>query len=342
MSKKDNKKRKTPYHVKKVKDEKAMKRKKIRRFMNEYGWLITAIIMVLLFLVIRVFGDDIASCADSCGSGDTTPDVVTQTDTSGTDSVKYSEAIQPIEIGSYTAPDNMDASYVEADHSSVEAINNGQFCAPEVGEEIVVLSTKYGDMKIQLFPEYAPLACANFKELVSQNAFDGHSVYSTIPGAYVCFGDVNGHQSVWDGARFEEERGRGLFAFTGAVFCWYDESISAYRFGLIHSDPSYYKSMFGSEDLVANYGYNEHVSNCYSQVGGFPGLDAKMDAYFGSNDMLNIPSITIFGQVYSGNNILNALGSVATDSSGLPVDNITIASYLAEVTWNSLSGTEQQ
>ena len=59
-----------------------------------------------------------------------------------------------------------------------------------VGEEIVVLSTKYGDMKIQLFPEYAPLAFANFKELVSQNAFDGHTVYSTVEGAFVSFGII--------------------------------------------------------------------------------------------------------------------------------------------------------
>ena len=48
-----------------------------------------------------------------------------------------------------------------------------QLEAPPAGEEIAVMHTSEGDIRIRFFPEAAPKAVQNFKELAKQGYYDG-------------------------------------------------------------------------------------------------------------------------------------------------------------------------
>ena len=48
-----------------------------------------------------------------------------------------------------------------------------QLEAPEAGEEICVLKTNYGDIKLRFFPDAAPKAVYNFKSLALSGYYDG-------------------------------------------------------------------------------------------------------------------------------------------------------------------------
>ena len=58
-------------------------------------------------------------------------------------------------------------------------------------EEIVVIVTKYGKVKIQLFPDVAPKHVENFKKLIKQGFYNGIAFHRAIPTLFVQGGDPN-------------------------------------------------------------------------------------------------------------------------------------------------------
>jgi len=58
----------------------------------------------------------------------------------------------------------------------------------------------WGTIELELFPDLAPKHCANFEELVSNNAYDGCAFHRVIPGFMIQGGDPNsidGDKSTW-------------------------------------------------------------------------------------------------------------------------------------------------
>ena len=66
------------------------------------------------------------------------------------------------------------------------------------GEEIAVLETSMGTMKLRFFADEAPLTTANFKALVSEGFYDGLPFYRVVEGHVIQAGDggENGRPSV--------------------------------------------------------------------------------------------------------------------------------------------------
>lgn len=83
-----------------------------------------------------------------------------------------------------------------------------------------VLKTNQGEIKIQLFPEQAPMTVENFIRLAQKGYYDGTIFHRVISDFMIQGGDPEGNgtggESIW-GHPFEDELSRELFNIRGAL-----------------------------------------------------------------------------------------------------------------------------
>lgn len=95
-----------------------------------------------------------------------------------------------------------------------------QTAMPEAGEQIVVMETSKGTVKIQLFPEYAPKTVENFVGLIDKGYYDGLIFHRVIPDFMIQGGDPTGTgrggESLW-GGKFEDEFNANVKNLRGAL-----------------------------------------------------------------------------------------------------------------------------
>lgn len=182
---------------------------------------------------------------------------------------------------------------------------------PKKNEEIIILKTEFGDIKIRLFPEYAPKAVENFKEHSKNNYYNGLKFHRVIDGFMIQGGDPLGTgiggESIW-GHSFEDEFTKELHNIRGAL-C------------MANSGPNTNGSQFFivqaknvSEDFVRQMkGLSEYFPSefCdeYEKNGGTPWLDYHH---------------TVFGQVFDGMDIIDKIAQVSVDENSKPIDDVII------------------
>jgi peptidyl-prolyl cis-trans isomerase B (cyclophilin B) len=87
-------------------------------------------------------------------------------------------------------------------------MNLEQLNAPQAGEEIAVITTNHGEIKLRLFPEVAPKAVENFKTHAKDGYYNGVSFHRVMNDFMIQGGDPEGTgrggESIW-GAPFEDE-----------------------------------------------------------------------------------------------------------------------------------------
>ena len=62
---------------------------------------------------------------------------------------------------------------------------------PVTNDDIVIMETNRGTMKLKLFPDVAPRHCRNFKKLANSGFYDGTAFHRIIPGFMIQGGDIN-------------------------------------------------------------------------------------------------------------------------------------------------------
>lgn len=227
---------------------------------------------------------------------------------------------------------------------------------PQDGEEVAVLHTSMGDIFIRLFPDGAPKAVENFKGLIKKGYYNGISFHRVISGFMIQGGDPtatgSGGKSLW-GSAFEDEfceklmnlRGSLAMANSGvntngsqffinqADASGYNEAIFDYdsridtlnksyeQYCSYYSDfKSYYPTVqqFIDEQLAPNPKLvPEKVRELYKQYGGNIHLDGAWRASGGH---------TVFGQVYDGMDVVDAIAAVKVDDKSKPLTDVTIES----------------
>lgn len=205
----------------------------------------------------------------------------------------------------------------EADYEVCLDDNSGytdmaNYTEPEKGEEIVVMTIKdKGTVKIQLFPELLPKACANFVGLVSQGYYDGLTFHRVIADFMIQGGDPLGNgtggESIW-GLRFDGGTSKYLYHVKGALA--YANS------GATSTDGSQFYIVVGQQfpdEVLDNYaaaGLTETARKAYVEEGGTPWLDGDY---------------TVFGQVFEGMDIVEDIcNNTTVDSADKPVDDVII------------------
>ena len=120
----------------------------------------------------------------------------------------------------FTAAGCGNETSAETDTESTGEYVNLQAQMPEEGEEIAVIDTSKGVVKMRFFPEEAPKAVENFKTLAKDGYYDGLTFHRVIEDFMIQTGDPTGTgtggESCW-GEDFEDEVSPNLHFYNGAV-----------------------------------------------------------------------------------------------------------------------------
>ena len=211
-----------------------------------------------------------------------------------------------------------------------------QLDPPEKGEEIAVIHTSMGDIKVKFFPDEAPKAVENFKTLAKDGYYDGITFHRVINDFMIQGGDPTGTgtggESIYGGA-FEDEFSPDLYNFRGAIsMANSGMNTNGSQFFIVQKPgiqdgyweyiDSLVKKFGDSQVLFDNQSnrlvkvnYSDEARELYNENGGTPHLD------YGH---------TVFGQVFEGMDVVDAIASVAVDENDKPADDVIITSISFE------------
>lgn len=189
-----------------------------------------------------------------------------------------------------------------------------QLNPPADGEEIAVLDTTMGTIKIRLFPQQAPLAVENFKGLINQGYYNGIIFHRVINGFMIQGGDPTGTgtggESIW-GQAFKDEYQRGLYNFRGALsMANAGSNTNGSQFFIVQTKNVKEDSLSALEQA----GVSSEIIAKYREIGGTPHLDGG----FGMH------CHTVFGQVFEGMDVVDAIAAVEVDGSSKPLTDVVI------------------
>ncbi len=223
---------------------------------------------------------------------------------------------------------------------------------PEVGEEIAIMHTSFGDLYIRFFPEQAPKTVENFKTLSQNGYYDGLLFHRVIKDFMIQGGDPEGTgrggESCWGGT-FEDEFDASLGNLRGSLAMANSGANTNGSQFFINQAPAE-ASMIPQARLY--YESNRSTLGNYDSFEAFfaeqMGLDPKkvtpavLEAYetYGGNIHLDGPlrvdgaGHTVFGQVFKGMDIVDTMASVQTTDDDLPLEYMAIQS----IEWTTYQG----
>ena len=235
-----------------------------------------------------------------------------------------------------------------------------QLDMPAVGDQIAVMHTSMGDISIRFFPEAAPKAVENFVKLSEQGYYNNLTFHRVIEDFMIQGGDPKGDgtggESYWKSS-FEDEFDQKLLNLRGSLamansgvntngsqffinqggadafgertkYAYSDEDVQALKSqydGMIDSyGKSTVEAYYGKwEDVLAQYmplvydSVPDEVWDLYEKNGGNITLDGAWRQKGGH---------TVFGQVFAGMDVVDAIAAVETDSNDKPTTAVTITS----------------
>ncbi len=186
-----------------------------------------------------------------------------------------------------------------------------QLNKPAANETTAVMHTNMGDIAIRLFPDHAPKAVENFVTHAKNGYYDGIVFHRVIKDFMIQGGDPTatgcGGESIW-GQNFKDEFTPELHNLRGALsMANAGPGTNGSQFFIVQANsvhPNFLSQMKGLPDY-----FPADAVEAYAQVGGTPHLDYHH---------------TVFGQVYEGMDVVDAIASVATNHSDKPLEDVTI------------------
>ena len=186
-----------------------------------------------------------------------------------------------------------------------------QLAAPKSNDTVAVIKTTMGDIKVKFFPEHAPKAVENFTTHAKNGYYDGIIFHRVIRDFMIQGGDPNctgtGGKSIW-GRPFEDEftpelhNLRGALSMANAGPC-----TNGSQFFIVHASSVPDGMTEQMKELPDSYPAD--CVEAYEKVGGTPWLDYHH---------------TVFGPVYDGMDVVDAIASAAVDGRDKPIDEIKI------------------
>lgn len=183
---------------------------------------------------------------------------------------------------------------------------------PEEGETVAIIHVKdMGDICMKFFYEDSPLAVENFVTLAANGYYDGTIFHRVIGDFMIQGGDPtgtgSGGESMW-GEYFKNEYSDRLAHINGSVAMARTQALdtNGSQFFINNND-----DITWTDAYLQAYEIPSEWWDAYKAGGGNPHLQ---DLY------------TVFGQVYDGLDVLDAISAVETDDSDKPVTDVVIES----------------
>ena len=186
-----------------------------------------------------------------------------------------------------------------------------QLATPKSGDTVAIIKTNMGDIKVKFFPEHAPKAVENFTTHAKNGYYDNIIFHRVIKDFMIQGGDPTGTgmggESIW-GRSFEDEFSPELHNLRGALsMANAGPCTNGSQFFIVHAStvPD------GITDQMKQLpeSYPADCVEAYEKVGGTPWLDYHH---------------TVFGQVYEGMDVVDAIAKAQTDGRDKPQNDIFI------------------
>lgn len=186
-----------------------------------------------------------------------------------------------------------------------------QLRQPQAGDTVATIKTNMGDIKVVLFPDVAPKAVENFTTHAENGYYDGVIFHRVIPDFMIQGGDPLGKgiggESIW-GRPFKDEFSRDYHNLRGAL-CMANAgpNTNGSQFFIVQA-PTVDERFIPQMERLPDMFTDESIED-YKSVGGTPWLDFRH---------------TVFGQVFEGMDVVDAIASVERDASDKPLEKVVI------------------
>ena len=194
-----------------------------------------------------------------------------------------------------------------------------QLDMPVKGDTIAIMKTNRGDIKIKLFADKAPNTVDNFATLAKQGYYEGIIFHRVIKDFMIQGGDPTGTgrggESKW-GRPFPDEFDISLHNLNGALsMANAGPNTNGSQFFIVQAksvDPALLEQM----EEIGDRMFPAQTIEDYKKVGGTPWLDFKH---------------SVFGQVYEGMDVVDAIADSRVDMLDKPFDDVIIEKIDIEV-----------
>lgn len=193
---------------------------------------------------------------------------------------------------------------------------------PKAGEEIAIMPTSMGDIKLRLFEDAAPKAVENFKQHSKEGYYNGLKFHRVINNFMIQGGDPNGNgtggKSIW-GTPFKDEFSDKLFNIRGSVaMANSGKDTNGSQFFINQAKPDNFdwdtikKNSYLSIDSSK---VTDEIIKLYSENGGNIHLDGALNK--------SQKGHTVFAQVFEGMDVVDKIATVKVKND-VPVQDVKI------------------
>jgi len=188
-----------------------------------------------------------------------------------------------------------------------------QLALPVAGDLVAIMHTNMGDISIRLFPDHAPKAVENFTTHAKNGYYDGIVFHRVIKDFMIQGGDPTatgcGGESIW-GHNFKDEFCPELHNLRGALsMANAGPGTNGSQFFIVQANSVHPSLLQQMKDPRLADSFPAETVSAYEQVGGTPHLDFRH---------------TVFGQVYAGMDVVDAIAGVKTNPADKPLEDVVI------------------
>ena len=179
------------------------------------------------------------------------------------------------------------------------------FMTIEKENNVAVISTNFGDMVVEFYPDIAPMHVESFMVLVNEEYFNGTTFHRVIPGFMIQGGDPN--------SRNENRATHGTGGRAGKFFGLGNEE-----------DPSTWL-------IPQEFSNTPHVKGILSMARTNDPNSASSQ-FFVCHDNANFldNNYTVFGKVIDGLDIIDQIANVAKDQNDNPLEKVEMSIRIAK------------
>ena len=188
-----------------------------------------------------------------------------------------------------------------------------QLSMPSKGDMVAIMTTNRGVIKIKLFPNEAPKTVENFTTHAKNGYYEGIIFHRVINDFMIQGGDPTGTgrggESIW-GAPFADEFDINLHNLNGALsMANAGPNTNGRQFFIVQASSVDSRLLSQMKQIGEQGGFPEQTVADYEAVGGTPWLDFKH---------------SVFGQVYEGMDVVNAIATTRVDMLDKPFEDVVI------------------
>ena len=232
-----------------------------------------------------------------------------ETDSGEPSSVISSEVNDDTDVTDDTGDTDEDNGYPE---NETQLSPDYQLAAPSAGDTIAIIDTSAGTMKFKLFPENAPKAVENFTTKAKAGYYDGMKFLYLYEDVL----QSDGNMDTIYGEGFEREFSINLHNYLGAIGVCNSGAgnTSSNQFYIVTQKTvadDIIEAMSGEQAQSLGLGFSQEVIDKYDTFGGDPTLDGQF---------------AVFGQMYEGLEVIDAINAIDVDENYVPLKDIVINS----------------